>query len=241
MRAAFDQIVEDEFGAAALQQALRDKDAETHVVRRRRRGSTDRARRDAPRRCGGNPGPSSTTSTVTVALSQWVVTLTSSRANCTAFWIRLLSPCMISGLRRTSGSSAAGAPVVAKISRTRGSSVRRARRLDQRRDRQPRIGRGAALVVGLMRQLREDVAAPLGLAQQQLGVLAHAANRAAGRATSSLATTAIVASGLPSSCAAAAASAPTAETRCSRARASWVAATASRSRRASARRSRCSR
>ncbi len=61
-----------------------------------------------------------------------------------------------------------------------------------------------------------------------------AANRAAGRATSSLATTAIVASGLPSSCAAAAASAPTAETRCSRARASWVAATASRSRRASA-------
>ena len=33
MRAAFDQIVEDEFGAAALQQALRDKDAETHMVR----------------------------------------------------------------------------------------------------------------------------------------------------------------------------------------------------------------
>ena len=33
----------------------------------------------------------------------------------------LLSPCMISGLRRTSGSASAGAPVVAKISLMRGS------------------------------------------------------------------------------------------------------------------------
>src|SRR5919112_25123 len=33
MRAAFEQVVEDEFGAAVLQQALRDKDAETHMVR----------------------------------------------------------------------------------------------------------------------------------------------------------------------------------------------------------------
>ena len=61
-------------------------------------------------------------------------------------------------------------------------AVWRARRLDQRRDRQPRIGRGAALLVGVMRQLREDVAAPLRLAQQQLGILGDAANRAAGRA-----------------------------------------------------------
>src|SRR6185503_13773723 len=33
MRAAFNQVVEDEVGAAALQQALRDKNAETHMVR----------------------------------------------------------------------------------------------------------------------------------------------------------------------------------------------------------------
>jgi len=47
-----------------------------------------------------------------------------------------------------------------------------ARRLDERGNRQPRVRRGAALVIGVMRQLRENVAAPLRLAQQQLGVLA---------------------------------------------------------------------
>ena len=33
MRPALDKIVEDQIGAAALQQALRDEDAETHMVR----------------------------------------------------------------------------------------------------------------------------------------------------------------------------------------------------------------
>ena len=34
MRAAFDKVVEGQLGAAALQQALRDEDAEPHMVRR---------------------------------------------------------------------------------------------------------------------------------------------------------------------------------------------------------------
>src|SRR5205085_7413807 len=32
MRAAFDEIIEGQFGAAALQKALRDKDAESHMA-----------------------------------------------------------------------------------------------------------------------------------------------------------------------------------------------------------------
>ena len=146
--------------------------------------------------------------------------------------MRLLSPCMISGLRRTSGSSASSAPVVAKIRRTRAVVVGLAGGLDQRRDRQAGIGR-AAVLLGLMRQLGEDVPAALATGSAAARRPRHAASPAGRSRTSSLATTAIVASGLPSSCAAAAASAPTAETRCSRASASWVAANASRSRRAS--------
>ena len=67
-----------------FQEALRDEDAEPHVVRGAGAGRQIGLAEPADQ-MGGKPGPSSAISTVTFVLSQWIVTLTSLRANCTAF------------------------------------------------------------------------------------------------------------------------------------------------------------
>ena len=77
---------------------------------------------------------------------------------------------MISGLRRTSGSSRPGCAGRRENQLYPACLVQRARRLDQRRDRQPGIGR-AAVVLRLLREFGEDLAAALRLAQQQRRVL----------------------------------------------------------------------
>src|SRR5215831_5916271 len=117
MRAAFRQIVEYQVCAAALEQGLRDEDAEPHMIRRsgaRRNVGLAKSSEEMKRKSrpiiayldrDGSTVPERRDADLAPGELNGVLN-------------EVVEPMLISGLRRTSGSSGPGCPAVAKISLT---------------------------------------------------------------------------------------------------------------------------
>ena len=114
-------------------------------------------------------------------------------------------------------------PAAVTVTRISISSPRWARGHIVQEGAQRQAGGGAQHRLFRIGQAGDDGAAAFGLFAQQPDVF-HSVEFSGSERSSSRATTAMVPSGVPSSCAAAVASAPSAARRCSRDKASWVAA-----------------
>src|SRR5438552_6202469 len=167
MRAAFDEIVEGQFGAAALQQALRDENAEPHMARGAGPGRqvglaepTEQMRRKARSVIGDLDRDA-----VLVPRRRDADLLTRELQRVLDQVVDAMDDLGAAPHHRLG----LGGVVGGREDQSDAWIVRQRAGLDQRRDRQPLIGR-AGVLLRLMGQFGEDPPAALGLAQEQRGV-----------------------------------------------------------------------
>src|SRR5580693_2896014 len=169
MRAAFRQIIEHQLGSAALEEALRDEDAEPHMVCRTGAGrdvrladSSEQVQREPRSVIGDLDGdcrlvPERGDADLAAGELDRVLN-------------EVVEPMHDLGAAPNERLLGAGRSRRRKDQLYSLVLVQRPSSLDQGRNRQTGVGR-AAIVLWLPRELREDLAAALGLAQQQPDVL----------------------------------------------------------------------